>query len=465
MGSSVGPLSVFALSFGTIVGIVWVFLLGTWIRAAGPVGTAVGIVIGALAMLPIALCYTRIVARFPGGGGEVRYGLECFGGPGALLAAWLLFMAYTGLASFCLPLFQWLAEVAVTAVAGPALAPNSVVVAARAATWSTFAVIVVANYRGLETAAWLQDATVILLILLTAGLGITAAVIGRVANLEPAFGGAPAGPGRGFAAVLATTPFLFAGFNTALQALGATAGGGRDRRTIQALLGSVLAAAVFYAGVVLAIPATLPRAELLTLDLPALEAVGRALDSRAAVAMMGLLAGLGLLTSWNALVFAASRVFGLLGRSGVVPGAAAGRMGPAGYVGVIAVSSALLSLAGRTAVGTMVTVVSLCMTGVFLLVAVGVLRLELAERRGRSLVPALGVAAALILLGLGLRELPASAAAAPLGAGLAGIWLLGGGAVAIAQAHRGGIGARFRTALADHAPHAGEDAPPPAVTS
>src|SRR5687768_12973540 len=77
----VGALEIFTLSFGTVVGIAWIFLLPAWLTAAGPIGTALAIVTGVVAVLPIALCYSRTVRRFPGSGGEIRYVLESFGGP------------------------------------------------------------------------------------------------------------------------------------------------------------------------------------------------------------------------------------------------------------------------------------------------------------------------------------------------------------------------------------------------
>jgi amino acid transporter len=198
---------------------------------------------------------------------------------------------------------------------------------------------------------------------------------------------------------------------------------------------------------VVAIPATLPRDRFLTLELPALEAVGVALGtSTAAVAVAGL-AGLALLTSWNALFFAATLVFDLLARSGALP--LPGRAGPLGRsvpVMAITAGSVLLSLAGRTAVESIVTFVSLCMTLVFLTMGFGLWRVERRDLAGpgRTLVPALGVASSSGLALLGAGELSEAWSASPLGTAIVGVWLAAGVAIGL---NRRRAGLTFRTTL------------------
>ncbi len=202
----------------------------------------------------------------------------------------------------------------------------------------------------------------------------------------------------------------------------------------------------------MAVPAaTLPRADLLALQLPALEAVGKALGWRPAVALMGGLAGLALVTSWNALVFAASRVFRLLARSGVFPDATLSRLGSAGHVGAIALAAGILSFAGRAAVGAMVSFVSLCMTVVFLLVSLALWRAETGPG-SRRLLPAIGAIASGALLVLSASELPRSFTDAPAGAVVILISLGAGIPIGLAHRRRRNAAAAWRVALADQPP-------------
>jgi amino acid transporter len=442
--AAIGALQVFTLSFGTVVGIAWVFLLPAWLGAAGPIGTALAIVVGAIAILPVALCYVRVVRAFPGSGGEIRYALECFGGPGAVITGWLLLLAYGAVAAFCASAYQGLIVASLGLVAPGA----DLGLLAKVVTGITFALVAWANYRGIQTATWLQDLTVFLLIALTVALGITATAVGRAGNLEPRFGGGASG---GIATVIATTPFLFAGFNTALQALGDLGPDQSSRKVSGALLGSLIAAALFYAGVVVAIGSTLPRDRLLSLSVPALEAVGVRLGLVAASAAMSLLAILALVTSWNAVFFAATRVFGLLVESRAFPGRSTRWASPAATVGLIAALSGLLALAGSSAVGTVVTFVSTCMTLIFLIVCLGLWKLERARARGgerpRVVLPIVGAAAAAALAVLSSRELPAALRGSLLGSIIIGGGLVLGLALGAAQLGRRTAAADFRRAL------------------
>jgi amino acid transporter len=445
----VGPLQVFTLSFGTVVGIAWVFLLSVWLNAAGPVGTAAAMLAGALATLPIALCYIRVVRAFPGSGGEIRYGLELFGGTGALVTSWLLFVAYAAVASFCVSAFETLAETSIRLIVAD-VDPGP---PAAFATAGCFLLVAVANYRGIQTATWVQDLTVFLLIGVTAALAIAAFAVGRLDNLAPAFAIGEGSSLGGFAAVLATTPFLYAGFNTALQALGDLGPGSTARGVAGALLASLIAAAVFYAGIVVAITVMLPRDRLLSLPVPSLEAVGVRLGSPVATGVMALLAVLALVTSWNAIFFAASRVFALLAESGAFLGASPSLSKPGSSVVMIAIGSGLLGLAGSAAVGTVVTFVAASMTLVFLIVCAGLLRLELRAppnaRTGRRnlLLPLLGVTSAATLTILSIRELPAAWRSSPLGAAIISSWVLVALVLATAHHRRGTTHDDFRRGL------------------
>ena len=89
------PMAVLALSFGYAVGWGAFVIPGTsFLPGAGPLGTLLGIVAGALVMGVFALNYHRMILREPGPGGAVRFARKVFGEDHGFLVGWFLFLAY-----------------------------------------------------------------------------------------------------------------------------------------------------------------------------------------------------------------------------------------------------------------------------------------------------------------------------------------------------------------------------------
>lgn len=94
-GAYLSPLSVIALSFGYAVGWGAFVLPGNqFLPDAGPVGTLIGILIGAVAMSVFALNYHRLVIRRPGPGGAYGFVTKAFGTDHSFLVGWFLFLTY-----------------------------------------------------------------------------------------------------------------------------------------------------------------------------------------------------------------------------------------------------------------------------------------------------------------------------------------------------------------------------------
>ncbi|MBQ9413051.1 MAG: hypothetical protein IJU29_08165 [Oscillospiraceae bacterium] len=82
------PLNVWALSLGCAVGWGAFVMPGTtFLPLAGPVGTAVGMVIGAAIMLVIGVNYHYLMNRYPDAGGTLTYSVRAFGFDHGLLSA------------------------------------------------------------------------------------------------------------------------------------------------------------------------------------------------------------------------------------------------------------------------------------------------------------------------------------------------------------------------------------------
>ena len=67
----VGARQFFTLAFGSIIGVAWVVVLGTWLDIAGPLGAVLGFALGGALMLLIGLCYAELMTTLPAAGGEV----------------------------------------------------------------------------------------------------------------------------------------------------------------------------------------------------------------------------------------------------------------------------------------------------------------------------------------------------------------------------------------------------------
>lgn len=89
------PLSAWALSFGCAVGWGAFVMPGTtFLPLAGPLGTTIGILIGACIMFIIGINYHYLMNRFPDSGGTLTYAIQSFGYDHGFLSAWFLILVY-----------------------------------------------------------------------------------------------------------------------------------------------------------------------------------------------------------------------------------------------------------------------------------------------------------------------------------------------------------------------------------
>ena len=89
------PFGVFALSLGTAIG--WgslVVTCNTYLLQAGPVGSVLGILLGALVMIIISRNYAYMINKYPDSGGAYIYAKEVFGHDQGFLCGWFLALAY-----------------------------------------------------------------------------------------------------------------------------------------------------------------------------------------------------------------------------------------------------------------------------------------------------------------------------------------------------------------------------------
>ena len=98
LGRYLSPLSVWALSFGCAVGWGAFVMPGTtFLPSAGPLGTALGVGIGAVIMLIIGMNYHYLMNKYPDAGGTLTYSIRAFGYDHGFLSAWFLILVYVAI--------------------------------------------------------------------------------------------------------------------------------------------------------------------------------------------------------------------------------------------------------------------------------------------------------------------------------------------------------------------------------
>ena len=384
LGRGIRLRSLFSLAFGTIVGVGWITVMGAWLSGAGAVGAIIAFVGGGLAMLAIGLCYAEMAAAYPVTGGEVAYVFEAWGARWSFAAAWLLAFLYIFTTSFEAISVEWVVSALIPGFGGPViytLLGQEVRLWSLALGLGVMAVITFINYRGGKTAAWFQDLMTAGLILLTAIFVIAGITGGSVANLDPMFRGTTPGAALlGIGIVLGTSVFWFAGFDTIPQAMEEVESGARLRLLPRVMGAAILFALLFYCLVILAASMSVSREELLAAELPAATAIEAAFGSPV-LGRVVLFAGLcGLITTWNAVFFAGTRIVFAMARAHMIPRRLArvhDRYGsPSTAVIFVAIMGSVGTLFGRNAILVIVAAASIAAGLVFLVVVLGVLRLR-----------------------------------------------------------------------------------------
>ncbi len=440
----------FALAFGSMIGVGWVTALGSWLTQAGPLGAMLAFAAGGLVMLAIGLCYAEVTPMLPVAGGEVAYAYKAFGTSKAFLVGWFLAFGYISVSAFeAISVGRVLSFMVPNIDFGLLyrVGGEPVYVSHLLLAFGFTALITWINYVGVERAAAFQKwliAGFIAITLIFIGVGITA---GSFSNLRPLFGASATVPAvGGMLAVFVTVPFWFVGFDTIPQGAEEANVTVPARRLGLLILGSIVAASLFYVVLVMAVSMTGPWQRIVDADLPTARAFEYAFASPVFVYLVLTAALIGLLTSWNGFFLAGSRVLFSLGRARIIwdrLGHTHSRYGTPHsavlFVGVVTVAAPAL---GRDALLAFVDVGSFCIGVAFVGVALTVMQLRRQfpdyprpyRLPGGRVVPLVAVAGALFILAVMIvpgspaalswpREVLILAAVSALGTGF---WVVGG---------------------------------------
>ena len=245
------PIDVWGLALGAIIGWGCFVLPGTaFLPKAGPGGTAMGMLIGALLIIVIAVSYGYLIRKFPISGGEFIYAKEAFGKRNAFVCGWAMILAYwsliplnaTALAMISRYLFPGIVQQGLLyEIAGWEVYAGEVILASAA-----IILMALLNIRGIKQAAWIQAAIALTLVGCILVITFLVFCISDWSNIAPAF---PEGRRwwKGVFSIVAMAPWAFIGFDCIPQS--AEEYNFSHKKSTFIMISAVLVAAILYIAV------------------------------------------------------------------------------------------------------------------------------------------------------------------------------------------------------------------------
>lgn len=217
------PINVWALAFGCIIGFGCFVLPGnSFLKQAGPLGTAIAVGIASIVMIIIAINYDYMINKYPIAGGEFTYTQKAFGDKHGFVCAWFLHLSYGTLVPMNATALALIARNLLGNVfqfgfhykmSGYDVYGGEILLAIL-----SILIFGVLSIKGVKFVGAFQVILSFALIIGVLVIGAAAFFGGKVSvgNLTPAFYSQDTKI-SGVLAVLAVAPFLFVGFDTVPQ--------------------------------------------------------------------------------------------------------------------------------------------------------------------------------------------------------------------------------------------------------
>jgi amino acid transporter len=220
---NLSPLNIVALALGAIIGSGCFLLPGNmFLKTAGPLGTAIGLFIGAGMLCIISYNYDYLINKYPVAGGEYAFSFKAFERNHAFICGWFLVLCYMSIVPFNATALGVISKEAfpgifekgyLYSVAGSKVFGGEVLFASLAVIF--FAYI---NIKGVKVTGILQT-------IITGGLvgSVILLLIATLLNDQVTYNNlVPAFPTdvnaiAGVLSIVAITPFLFVGFDSIPQ--------------------------------------------------------------------------------------------------------------------------------------------------------------------------------------------------------------------------------------------------------
>lgn len=218
------PINVWALALGSIIGWGAFVMAGTtFLPNAGTLGTFIGMSIGAVVMIVIAMNYGYMIEKYPVAGGEYTFAQKAFGNKHAYVCGWFLGLSYlsivplnaTALGLVSRKLLGGLFEFGyMYTLAGYDIYAGEIILAS--VVLGLFAFL---SIKGVSVAGIVQTGLALTLVAAVVVLAIAAIISPEtsIENLKPAFPEGKA-PFAAIVAIVAVAPWAFVGFDSIPQA-------------------------------------------------------------------------------------------------------------------------------------------------------------------------------------------------------------------------------------------------------
>ena len=317
----VGRGGFFALSFGSIVGSGWIVLLGEWLRLAAPAGALLALLAGGMLMAAIGLCYAELAARMPRAGAELRYVADTLGPKAAFPVGWFLTLFLVAICAFEGTALPWLLGLLlpVRAVSLYRFLGEPVTGWGLSMGCLGAAAICILNLGGVQLSVLFQRVITYAFLAVMVSLIIAGLTFGKLENLQPAFS-PPGGKSwlLGFTWLFGTCAMLLYGFQSALYLIEERAPHVSVRAATGSMVIGIVAAALFYAAVLLSAGSIIPWRSILSAELPSVAAFDALLPGRIAPVIL-VVAIFSLAKTWNAVIMMASRLVLAQAQAGLLP--------------------------------------------------------------------------------------------------------------------------------------------------
>lgn len=313
---------VWAIAYGSCIGWGSFILPGDWIKQSGSISAAIGITIGALLMIVIAVSYGALVEHFPVSGGAFAFSYLSFGRYVSFFSSWFLTFGYICVVALNATAFSLLLKFMLPGVlehgklytiAGWDVYLTEIIIAT-----VLLLVFMLITIRGAHVSGSLQYyfcvAMVIVVLLMFFG-----SFFGKdfaFSNLQP-LTAAHEGWFTSIIMIVAVAPWAYVGFDNIPQT--AEEFSFSPNKTFKLIVYSLLAAAGTYILMILYTAWLGKSGSSLNGNLWVTGAVTKSAFGYVGLAVLAIAIIMGIFTGLNGFLMSASRLLFSMGRSGIMP--------------------------------------------------------------------------------------------------------------------------------------------------
>lgn len=322
----------FMLGLGSMIGVGWTVSLSSWfLESGGAIPTALAFLIGTLAVIPIGLCYGELTSAMPVSGGVMAFAYRSRGSRFSFIGGWVVALAYlvllpweiiyvSDLLSILLPFLK--AGSPLYSVGGVPIYPLTLLVGI-----AITAFFLYMNIKGAEISGKVQTQLTVIILAIAALVVLFSVIKINPKNLMPIYSQVPNYPHKNFLtgliSMLVVVPFFLAGFDAIPQAIEDARDEVKPQHISAVIAVTIGAAGLFYILIVLAASSAFPWKDFARLENPGLAFMFQRLypgffgKAMYYLTIIGALAGL--LSTFNGMFIAASKLLFSMGRAKLLP--------------------------------------------------------------------------------------------------------------------------------------------------